>query len=80
MCSVTLDIYIGHAKKKYLGLTRFPTYVLIGDLSKLKETPFTIKEGAEYKLKITFRVSLNHLFLSVRPFVHFHLADFYLFV
>jgi len=29
---------------------------LTGDLSKLKDKPFVLKEGAEYRLKITFKV------------------------
>ena len=29
---------------------------LTGDLTKLKEVPFVIKEGCEYRLKITFKV------------------------
>ena len=36
----------------YLFLTFVET------LSKLKEKPFVIKEGAEYKLKIVFRVGI----------------------
>lgn len=30
---------------------------LTGDLNKLKDSPFCIKEGAAYRLKITFRVN-----------------------
>eukprot|EP01137_Pigoraptor_chileana_P006758 Opistho-2@51423 len=30
---------------------------LTGDLKKLKSTPFIIKEGSEYRIKVTFRVT-----------------------
>ncbi|XP_033097335.1 rho GDP-dissociation inhibitor 1-like [Anneissia japonica] len=30
---------------------------LTGDLSKIKDTPFVIKEGAEFQIQVTFRVN-----------------------
>ena len=32
-------------------------FFMLGDLSKFKKTPFVIKEGCTYQIKIQFRVS-----------------------
>lgn len=38
-----------------------PSFTVIGNISKLKESPIVIKEGSEYRVEITFRVSTTEL-------------------
>lgn len=42
-----------------------------GDLTVLKDKPMTIKEGSSYKIKITFKVNVEHLTVNVRVILGF---------
>lgn len=42
-----------------------------GDLTVLKDKPMTIKEGSFYKIKITFKVNVEHLTVNVRVILGF---------
>lgn len=60
---------MGVCKRRRLPLTAAPLFSLLGDLENFKKNPFIMKEGVEYKIKISFkvkqtlRVPVGHLLL-----------------